>query len=156
VTEADQPLDEIDDAILDHLAAAYTRVDPPPADLDERVRFAIALRDVDAEVARLREDELVGSGARSTERSRTITFDSDGLTVMVTVVVEPDGRRRLDGWLAPAGPHRVELRSPSRIRTVTADESGRFVLEGVPPGLAQFLVHGVRPGVTVVTPSVVL
>jgi hypothetical protein len=159
MSDSDRPLDEIDDSILGQIAAAHSRVDPPPADLDERVRFAIALRDVDYEVARLREDVLVGSGARSTERSRTITFDSPDLTVMVTVVTEPDGRCRLDGWLAPARPLRVDLRTAgggSRARSVIADDSGRFVLDGVPPGLAQLQVHDVRPGITVVTPSVVL
>jgi hypothetical protein len=160
---ADQPLDEIDDAILDELAVVDTLVDPPPADLDERVRFAIALRDVDAEVARLSEDRLVPSGARDTERTRTITFDSENLTVMVTVVIRPDGRRRLDGWLAPAGPLRVELRTAGgraagqqRTRVVTADDNGRFVLDDVRPGLAQLVVHPTEPGLTVVTPSVVL
>ena len=156
---ADQPLDEIDGAILDALAEVQTLVDPPPADLDERVRFAIALQHVDVEVARLREEVLVGSGARSAEQSRTITFDSENLTIMVTVVIRPDGRRRLDGWLAPAGPLRVDLRTMRgrrRTRSVTADEGGRFVLDGIAPGLAQLLVHGVRPGVTVVTPSMVL
>jgi hypothetical protein len=160
---ADQPLDEIDEAILDELAIIDTLVDPPPADLDERVRFAIALRDVDIEVARLSDDRLISSGARDTERSRTITFDSENLTVMVTVVTRPDGRRRLDGWLAPAGPLQVELRTAGgqaagqqRLHVVTADDTGRFVLDDVEPGLTQLVVYPTGPGLTVVTPSVVL
>src|SRR5262245_22272486 len=156
---ADQPLDEIDYAILDALSEVQTLVDPAPADLDERVQFAIALQHLDVEVARLREDVLVGSGARGAEQSRTITFDSENLTVMVTVVTRPDGRRRLDGWLAPARRLRVELRTMRgrrRTHSVTADEGGRFVLDGVASGLAQLLVHGTAPGTTVVTPSVVL
>jgi hypothetical protein len=155
---ADEPLDEIDAAILADLAAIDTLVDPPPADLDERVRFAIALRDVDAEVARLGEDRLL-SGARDTERSRTITFDSENLTVMVTVVTRPDGRRRLDGWLAPAGALRVELRTAGgqrREHVAAADDTGRFVLDDVEPGLAQLVVHPSGAGPLVVTPSVVL
>ena len=159
---ANTSLDAIDHAILDELAIVHTLVDPPPADLDERVCFSIAISNLDAEVARVREDVLVGSGARSAERPRTITFDSESLTVMVTVSITPGGRRRLDGWLAPAGPLRVELRTGGRsgdreqTHAVTADDGGRFVVEGVEPGLAQLLVHVDEPGVTVVTPSVVL
>lgn len=164
----DAPWDETDDAILRHLALVHTLVDPPPPDLDERVRFAIAVEgadfeDADFEVARLREDMLVGSGARSTERPRSITFDSESLTVMVTVVVRPDGHRRVDGWLAPPAALRVELRTAGgrsgdqhATQAVTADDTGRFVFDRVRPGMAQLLIHGARPELTVVTSSVVL
>jgi hypothetical protein len=155
---ADAPLDEVDATILDELAAVDALVDPPPADLDARVSFALALRHVDAEVARLSEDLLVGSGARGAGQPRTITFDADRLTIMVTVVVVPGGRLRVDGWLAPAGPLRVELRTAERAGTfaAAADDTGRFVVDGVPPGLAQLIVHLPEPGRTVVTPTVVL
>jgi len=158
---AESSLDPIDDAILDELSLAHTLADPPPPDLDDRVLFAIALRHLDAEVARVRDEELVGSGARSAEGPRTITFEAPSLTVMVTVVSRPDGRLRLDGWLAPPGPLPVEVRSAGgtsreRTQTVTADENGRFVLDRVAPGLTQLIVRGADPGSTVVTPSVLL
>ena len=156
---ADAPLDDLDAAVLAELAAAYSLADPPPPDLDDRVVFALALSHVDAEVARLRADLLVGSGARGQERSRTVTFESDPLTVMVTVVDLPGGRRRVDGWLAPPAPLRVELRSAGSHDTthaVTADEAGRFVVDAVPAGLAQLVVHRLEPDRTVVTPSLVL
>jgi hypothetical protein len=165
VTDAsDGRLDEIDAAILGQLRAAYALADPPPADLDERVRFAIALADVDIEVARLQEDLLVGSGARGGERARTITFDAQSLTILVTVMDLPNGLVRLDGWLAPPAPRTVELRlaaspGPSAApRLVTADDRGRFVFADVGRGLAQLVVHpaagvAVEPGTSVVTPS---
>ncbi len=162
---ADLPLDGDDQAVLDRLAAIYARLDPPPADLDERVSFAVALKDVDVEVARLSEDVLAGSGARGTERTRTITFDAESRTVMVTVVDRSDGQVRLDGWLAPAAALRVELRvvgpspdAPASSTVVTSDDAGRFVFDGVPHGLAQLLVHPPDDGEAsrVVTPSLVL
>jgi hypothetical protein len=162
---ADLPLDSEDQEILDRLAALYMRFDPPPADLDERVQFAIALEDIDVEVARLSEDQLIGSGARGTERTRTITFDAESRTVMVTVVDRPDGRVRLDGWLAPPGALEVELRvagptldAPASSRIVTSDAAGRFVFDEIPHGLAQLLVHPPDDGGAsrVVTPSLVL
>lgn len=140
---ADLPLDGDDQAVLDRLAGIYGQLDPPPADLDERVSFAIALADADAEVARLSERLMAGSGARGTERTRTITFDADSRAVMVTVAHRADGLVRIDGWLAPAAALRVELRllEPAPPRSVVADPAGRFVFDGVPHGIAQLLVH---------------
>ncbi len=162
---ANEPLDVTDQAILDQVRAVHSLVDPPPSDLDERVRFAIALENVDVEVARLVEDLLVGSGARGTERTRTITFDGDSRTIMVTMVDTPDGRVRVDGWLAPAARLRVELRlagaapdAPATSEIVVSDDSGRFVFDGVAHGLAQLLVHPIDEGdaTRVATPSLVL
>ena len=139
---ADLPLDDDDQAVLDRLAAVYAMLDPPPADLDERVMFAIALDGLDAEVARLGEQLTVGSGARGSERTRTITFDADSRAVMITIADRPDGLVRIDGWLAPAAALRVELRAPepARPRIVTADAAGRFAFDGVAHGIAQLLV----------------
>jgi hypothetical protein len=140
---ADLPLNDDDLAILDRLAAVHALLDPPPADLDARVSFAIALDALDAEVARLSEQQTIGSGARGGERAHTITFEADSRSVMVTVVDQPDGLARIDGWLAPAGMLRVELRlpEPAPPRVVTADAAGRFVFDGVPHGIAQLLVQ---------------
>ena len=157
---ADLPLDDMDQAILDRLAAIHTLLDPPPGDLDERVCFAIALEGLDAEVARLSEQQAVGSGARGTERTRTITFDADSRAMMITVSDHQDGTVRIDGWLAPSAPLRVELRlpEPAPIRAVTADAAGRFAFEGVPHGIAQLLVQPPEGGALpqVVTPAFAL
>ena len=154
-----EPMDELDLSILDNLATVYSVVDPPPPELDLRVRFALDLEDLDNEVARRTEDELVGSGARSSERTRTITFEADSRTVMITVVERPDGLVRMDGWLAPAAALRVELRvaEPADTRSELADETGRFVFDEVPRGLAQLLVHPPDDAAPrVVTPSITL
>jgi len=161
MSEPDAPLDEVDADVLAELAAAYTVADPPPPDLDELVTFAVALHHggLEVEVARLAEDLVVGSGARAAEQPRTLTFDGESLTVMVTVVALPGDRRRIDGWLAPPAPLAVELRaggSDGVTHAVTADETGRFVIEAVPAGLAQLTVRLPAAGRTVVTPAVVL
>jgi hypothetical protein len=157
--------DETDAAILRQLKDLHTTIDAPPADLTDRVLFAIAMAGLNAEVARLQADQLVGSGARGTERTRTVSFDADSLTIMVTVVETPDGRIRVDGWLAPAEALRVEMRvraeRPGASDTsyvVLADDTGRFVFPAVDHGMAQFIVHrdvAERAGLTstVVTPS---
>jgi hypothetical protein len=168
-----EPFDDVDASILADVHAFHALTDPPPADLTERVRFAIALEDVDLDgldvvVSRLQDDLLVGSGARGAERTRTVTFDSDSLTIMVTIAEAATGGVRIDGWLAPSGPLRVELRitreradSRGQCYTVTADDTGRFVFDGIIPGLAQIMVHptpdsGVDLASRVVTPSLLL
>jgi len=145
-------MDPLDSEILERIA----RFDPPPPDLDDRVLFAIELGSLEAEVAHRAEEALAGSGARATgERTRTVTFDADSRSVMITVIERPDNLVRIDGWLAPGAALRVELRrpEPAPVRTVTADATGRFVIDEVPHGLAQLLVHG---DPRVVTPSLVL
>ncbi|MGN9907696.1 hypothetical protein ACTMTJ_09100 [Phytohabitans sp. LJ34] len=166
MTDPAAPLDEVDLSILDHIAAVHGKLDPPPADLDARVRFALSRPDPDVsesvwefEVARLVEEVPVGSGARASERTRTITFEADSRTVMITIVGRLDGSVRLEGWLAPAAPLRVELRlpEPAPAQTAQADEVGRFVFDEVARGLAQLLVHPPDDTVPrVVTPSLAL
>jgi hypothetical protein len=150
---ADVPLDDLDLEILDRLARVHAGLDPPPADLDDRVVFAIDLDDVDLEVARLVEEGLVG--ARADERTRTTTFESASRSVAITVVEAPDGTVRVDGWLAPAVALRVELRSPAMTMAVTADAAGRFVFDGVAHGLYQLSVHS-ADAPRVVTPAILL
>ena len=152
----DGPIDEVDMEVLDRVARVHALLDPPPADLDERVRFAIALDSLDIEVARLSEERLVG--ARGSDRTRTITFDCESRTVMVTVVDRADGQVRIDGWLAPPAVLRVELRSGAGSRTATSDDTGRFVFDRIAHGLAQLIVHPPDPGGgnKIVTPSLLL
>jgi hypothetical protein len=139
---ADEPLDALDDVILGQLRSAFADVDPPPDDLDERSKFAIELENVDIEVSRLYEDTLLGSGARAADRIRTITFEADRMTIMLTVADAGEGSLRVEGWLAPAAPLRVSLRTATeQPADVLADQHGRFAFDGVPAGLSQLAVH---------------
>jgi hypothetical protein len=158
----DEPLDEADLQILDELREMYQAIDPMPADLPERVMFSLALRDLEFEVARLsaEEDQPV-LAARGTEQSRTITFDSDSLTIMIRVDSNHDGSARVDGWLAPPQCREIEMKIASGSLTVRADEQGRFAFASVPRGTAQLIARpgeDQRPdaGRCVVTPPLVL
>jgi hypothetical protein len=154
-------MDESDFALLEDIREIFLAVDPMPPDLPERIRFSLALRELEFEVARLSAEEdgslLVARGA---EQSRTITFDSDSLTIMIRVDVNSDGSARLDGWIAPAQRRIVELRTGSDRLTVDADDRGRFVFSRVPRGSAQLVVRAQpgQPGAgpTVVTPALIL
>jgi hypothetical protein len=161
----DERLDEVDGQILDQVKRLYEVHDPPPPDLEERVRFAISLERADVEIARLNTELFIGSGARVGESSHTSTYDAESRTIMITLGETPDGRVRVDGWLAPAAALRVELRmagagrdEPASSNMVMSDDAGRFVFDRVRHGVAQLLVHPPEEAgsPTVVTPSLVL
>jgi len=114
-----------DDAgLLATIRAVFEIVDPMPPDLPERIRFSLALRDLDAELARFASaEEELALAARGAEESRTITFDSDSLTIMIRIDGNADGTVRVDGWLAPP------QRRPIDIKTTAAPHYRRVVLQ---------------------------
>jgi len=149
--------DELDQEILDGLKKIHQRLDPMPPELDELVLFALATRDLDGELARIVEDELVRPSARASGRVRTIRFELADVQLMVTVVEGATGRRRVDGWLAPPEPGTVEARTPrvpKASHRTSVDEAGRFALTDLSGGPTQFVVR--RAGGTIVTPVVQL
>jgi hypothetical protein len=145
-----EPLDSCDERILSVINELHHRDDPIPEDLNERVQFALELEaELDARVARVsRSSELVltrgdadlvvGQGDPA-----SITFDCETVTVMVTPRPSALRELRLDGWIGPEGSYEVELRSPEGSRRASTDETGRFVLEGLPDGQMFQLV--IRP-----------
>ncbi|NIJ09940.1 hypothetical protein FHU38_000284 [Saccharomonospora amisosensis] len=145
-----------DDTLLLELDRFVHELDPPPDDLVERVQFALALEDLDVEVARWdRADAL--TGVRSVAQG-TITFTVSDLTVMINLT-ETGQRHRIDGWLVPEGQYTVEVRVAGHDSfTTVADDGGRFVLNDVPSGTTQIVVYigGESCRRTIVTPAVVL
>jgi len=145
-----------DEILLADIGRFLDELDPPPGDLVERVQFALALENLDVEVARWeRLDSQAGVRGSGTG---TITFTVSDLTVMINLT-KIGKLHRIDGWLVPAGQYSVEVRVAEHGTTsTTADEGGRFVLDNVPRGTTQILVHlgDVSCRRTVVTPTVVL
>lgn len=158
---AHEPLDDADFGLLADIRELFETTDPMPPDLPERIRFFIALRDLEIEVARMAGEEQLAVAARGPEQSRTITFDSDSLTIMIRIDANKDGTVRVDGWLAPPQRREIEMKSTADSLTVTSDEQGRFAFSRVLRGTAQIVVRptGPRPGGagrSVVTPALVL
>jgi hypothetical protein len=160
--ESDEQLDDFDFAILDGIRAVFDQADPMPADLPERVRFSLGLRGLETEVARLvaaEDPRLVG--ARGTEQSRTVTFDSASLTIMIRIDTNKNSTVRIDGWLAPPQCREIEMQTSLATLSVASDEQGRFAFADVPLGTARLVVradeHGQSgSGSSVVTPTLVL
>jgi hypothetical protein len=160
--QADEPLDDVDFLLLDGIRDMFDAADPMPPDLPERIRFFLALRDLEIEVARLTEEaDRPALAVRGAEQSRTITFDSDSLTIMIRIDGNKDDTVRIDGWLAPPQRREIELKATAGSLTASSDEQGRFAFAHVPRGTAQLIVRPPDPGPggagrSVVTPALIL
>ena len=145
---AEQPLDALDEAVLDELAALYAALDPVPADLTERIGFALAVAELEAEIAELSRGELVGVRGEETD---SVTFTSGSLSLMITTVAS-SRHVRVDGWVTSPDAV-VDVVAEGVTRTATADAQGRFSIDELPRGRAHFVVRrdGFRP---VITPSI--
>ncbi|MEO7060547.1 MAG: carboxypeptidase regulatory-like domain-containing protein [Lapillicoccus sp.] len=162
---AHAPLDARDVEALRLLRSVYEGSDPVPEGLVERVKFAITLDDLEAEVARLQRDSVPDGMPELVSRSdgllkaRTVTFTSDTVTTMVTITPIDARTVRLDGWAAPGAHLDIELRVGDTSRHVIADEDGRFVFESVEHGLAQLVLRPAEEGDgghPVITPAIEL
>src|SRR5262249_53398901 len=157
---ADEPLDDADFGVLDDIRGLFEALDPMPADLPERIRFGLALRDLEVEVARLAEENQLAVAARGAEQSGTITFDSDSLTIMIRIDATRDGTVRVDGWLAPPQCRPIEMKTTADPLSTASDGQGRFVFARVPRGTAQLIVHPAEPAPgdtrSVVTPALII
>lgn len=138
---AEELLDDEDGQLLDEIARLYDLIDPMPADLVERIGFTLTLAHMEIELARLTLESRTPVGARGEERARTVTFSSESLTVMVTITPTAHRECRIDGWIAPGAPIRVELRSDRGSRDAIADTDGRFDFAEVSCGLVQLVFH---------------
>jgi hypothetical protein len=152
------------------IKSMFEAADPVPAGLVDRIRLSVALAglngDLDSELARLTVQEAaLARGAP--EESRTITFDSSSLTIMIRIDANADGTVRVDGWLAPPRRCRVEMTMANGPVTTDADADGRFAFLSVPRGTARLVVRPTeqsagesQPGPfgikTVVTPALML
>ncbi|MFT4109193.1 carboxypeptidase-like regulatory domain-containing protein [Propionicimonas sp.] len=147
---ADELLDATDERILAGLATLYDLVDPVPTDLAQRIDFALAVAELEADIAELTRGELVGVRGEETD---SVTFTSGSLSLMVTTVVAAH-QVRIDGWVTSAGAE-VDAVAEGVTRSTVADDAGRFALDNLPRGRVHFVVRrdGYRP---VITPSMEL
>jgi hypothetical protein len=138
-TGADELIDDLDLVILRDVRALTLKEDPVPAALADQVSFALDLLGLEDEVAQLETASGEPVGVRGIEESRTITFDSESLTIVVQV--SPSGDTvRVDGWLAPPSVRPVRMRTKGRDFLTESDPLGRFVLLEIPHGLVQIVV----------------
>ncbi|MEO6019638.1 MAG: hypothetical protein ABIP45_05230 [Knoellia sp.] len=152
-----EPLDSFDERALTLIRTHVELVDPVPTHLAERVKFAMTVANLEAEIAHLMNDGALAGTTRTTEydRASTVTFESEGLSIMVSLELVTDGLTRVRGWVTSPGAD-VELRERSRSQEATSDDEGRFVFDRVAHGTVHLVIRrtdepGTRP---VITPGI--
>ena len=110
------------------------RADPVPAAVVDAARAAYIWRTIDAELAELTADSAMApAGVRSSSAPRLLTFEGIGFEVEVEVA-QTGSTRHLSGQLVPIGPAQITVRWSDGTQGTTADDLGRFAVDGVPAG----------------------
>ena len=128
----------------------YAHADPVPSDLTERMKFAISVQALHAEVAELMDSALLATRGRDAADAEvtptptdSVTFTAASVSVMVSWGASDtsgaDDRVRVDGWVTSPGAQ-VEAVTADGNRSATSDANGRFVLDDLPHGPIHFLV----------------
>jgi hypothetical protein len=163
MTSHTDAIDARDIANLGHVRDLFGHADPVPSDLAERVKFAITVHALHAEVAELMDSALLTTrGAEATVEptpTESVTFTAASLSLMVSAGPmdsdELEDRVRVDGWVTTPGA-RVEAVTAEGSSSVISDANGRFVLDDLPHGPVHFVVtdpgnEDTRP---VITPTI--
>lgn len=143
----DEAAPRADQLLLRELRDLWVAVDPPPPGLTEKVLAALAVEDldIDFELLRLLEVRRDQSGVRTADvqpDTATFQFNNDGVDLLLRVSVLGESRRRLDGWLAPAGPMLATLRSDTGEWRAPIDNQGRFEFASLPAGSVRLWLQG--------------
>lgn len=136
---AGQPLDATDEGILRSLGGIVAANDPVPAGLPERVKFALTVEALGAQVAELLEPAPVGVRA-SYEPITTVTFSGEQVTVLLTLDSDRRPRRRITGWLSTPQVT-VRVHGPDGEVGAELDEDGRFEVEFSRAGLVHLVIQ---------------
>lgn len=137
-------MDKHDDELVARLRTIVGELEPVPRTVVAAARDAIAMRDLDGELAALVADseaavpELRFEEVRaSTAQSRLLLFEGAGVRVDAEVM-EQAGQVTVVGRLIGAAPRDCFLEmADGAVREVLLDDLGRFLIEAVPPGLAR-------------------
>ena len=163
MTSHTDAIDARDIANLGHVRDLFGHADPVPSDLAERIKFAITVHALHAEVAELMDSALLTTrGAEAKVEptpTESVTFTAASMSLMVTAGPmdsdESEDRVRVDGWVTTPGA-RVEAVTSEGSSSVISDANGRFVLDDLPHGPVHFVVtdpgnEDTRP---VITPTI--
>ncbi|NUR81313.1 MAG: hypothetical protein HOQ21_12820 [Dermatophilaceae bacterium] len=150
MTSHTDAIDARDLTNLGHVRDLYAHADPVPSDLAERVKFAITVHALHAEVAELMDSALLTTRGVEAQVEPTptesVTFTAASVSLMVTAspsetldTYAGGDRVRVDGWVTTPGAQ-VEAVTNEGSRTAISDANGRFVLDDLPHGPVHFVV----------------
>src|SRR4051794_6186896 len=163
MTSHTDAIDARDLANPGHVRDLFAHADPVPGDLAERIKFAITVHALHAEVAELMDSSLLTTRGADTKVEPTptesVTFTAASVSLMVSAGPsdsdDTGDRVRVDGWVTTGGAQ-IEAVTTEGSATAISDANGRFVLDDLPHGPVHFVVtdpgnHDVRP---VITPTI--
>ena len=137
-----------DDSLEQELGELLGRADPIPPTVLQAGRAALGWRRLDAELAELLADSVLGSDelalARGAEAPvRSVTFGT-GERAIDLDVEERGAGRTLRGQLSPPAPVTVEVQRQdgTTLASVRADRFGRFVVELAGAGTIRLRLAG--------------
>ena len=163
MTSHTEAIDARDIANLGQIRDLFAHADPVPSDLAERMKFAITVHALHAEVAELMDSALLTTRGADSKVEPTptdsVTFTAASVSLMVSASPsdqdDTDARVRVDGWVTSPG-SQVEAVTIEGSRSAISDANGRFVLDDLPHGPVHFVItdpdnEDVRP---VITPTI--
>jgi hypothetical protein len=154
------PVEPDDATLLTAIAQVWQQVDPPPAGLAEGVLAAIAAEDLEFELLTLVETDGALAGVRHSAPedgpdAGAWMLEYEGPDVHIYVrLTRIEDRTRLDGWVVPVRPLKVQLRADGQDEPLDSeiDEFGRFEFPSVASGLSRLTFtdeeRGTKPRVT--------
>lgn len=143
-----RPEDFGDDVLMSEIRRLWEILDPPPGDLADGVLATLAAIDLEFEfeLMTLVESHDALAGARSSVAQQaevgqwSLEFAAPDFRVLLRISTAND-RRRIDGWVLPRLPMRIQVASASTGHPaydgVEVDPHGRFELTNVAPGLSR-------------------
>lgn len=122
--------------LFSRLRRMWTARDPMPAGLIDDILVRIATEDLSSEYALLtlvsESNEL--AGVRGLSDNHTLEFSDGATTVLLRVSSAGVGKRRVDGWLAPASAATLRIETSAGESTTSAGADGRFAFAELPEG----------------------
>ena len=129
--------DDAHEALLSDLRRLALRVEPAPVPLILTARETLTWRRIDAELAELLSDSILDDAGLELVRSeggqRSLSFEATNLTIDLEII-GIGARKTMIGQLVPPSTAVVEVHANAFNVTATADELGRFRVEGIPSG----------------------
>jgi len=137
-----------DDDLMLEIRRLWEILDPPPGDLADGVLATLAAIDLEFEFELLTlvesTDMLAGARASAAQLAEvgswSLEFAGPEFRVLLRISTVDD-RRRIDGWVLPRTPMRIQVAGASSggpaYDGVELDQHGRFELTNVSPGLSR-------------------
>src|SRR3954447_15907782 len=163
MTSHTDAIDARDIANLNQVRDLFRHADPVPSDLAERIKFAITVHALHAEVAELMDSTLLSTrGAEAMVEptpTDSVTFTAASVSLMVSSgpsdADDTGDRVRVDGWVTTGGAQVEAVTTEGSVAAIS-DASGVVVRDALPHGPVHLVVtdpgnHDMRP---VITPTI--